>query len=352
MPFHPALFLVTRRNLPCSNTCEYLHQSCSLSHTWDHFCLQSCVRSSLTTGAGLSKISTTSKFLLSEHSRDEGRLKVFAQECYHEEIHETITKFIEAVRSDLWEETFKCSLSKRSDDVKMVIGRGGCIQHILMPGDFQKVVVRGLSEYSIPHAKEILESIGKCSFKTIEFERETQLIVSFKDLAHAAKTLKPGFTDAFIPGATIQQHIERHDNDFCLRVSWKRRERQDHAWVNFPENVSLEKKLKKTFWRDRSGLSFTVSSSIDKNSIKVNGIRENTTEDQIKAPLFKEEFNDQDMDIHFCYSPRPFDQSYLTEIIWIDSWPSLPLKTVTTFCSTVLSREIFNTKQLSISEIL
>ena len=167
-----------------------------------------------------------------EHSKDEGTMRVFAQMQYHDEIFAKISAFVEKFRKELSDETYKCGLTGNNDDVKMVIGQGGCIKSILMPGEFQAVIVRGLDRRQISSAQHELSSLGACNYNILDDQRGIQLFVKFEDPLVAAWALEYHFTSFTCPSVRIFSYREKQDNQFHLKVEWWRRQRKDLAYIN------------------------------------------------------------------------------------------------------------------------
>ena len=128
-----------------------------------------------------------------EHSRERGTLVVYAQENYHTIIKASIELIIDEVKQKLRGEMRECGTVS---DIKMVIGSGACIQHILMPGDFQTVVVRGLTDRRMAESAEHeLKSYGKCTTSFGGNPKGIQLFLKFEDPTDAAKALTHQFLD-------------------------------------------------------------------------------------------------------------------------------------------------------------
>ena len=237
-----------------------------------------------------------------EYLRDQGTLRVFAQKAYHGEIRDSITVFSNSVRDNLKEATHKCGVTSNNDDVRMVIGVGASIQHILMPDDFQAIVVRGLREESIPDAEEELRVYGNCSSNTSYDQRGAQLFIRYSNPCDAVKALQHQFTSFIDPDVRILRHREQHKNVFNLKVEWWRRRRKDFAFVNFDDDddddydydddydndTTISSQLA-SFFRcrneisDRTGLNF--SRVYDRNSIRISGIHNYLTENKINQRL-------------------------------------------------------------------
>ena len=217
-----------------------------------------------------------------EHLKDRGVMRVFVQACHHDEVCEKIGRFIEASKRELEGESFECGLTSNNDDVKMRIGLGGCIQSVLMPGDFQSLVVRGLHQTQIQSAQSELEAFGSCTFTVSSDRRGTKLVAKFEEASNAARALKHHFTSFPASGVKILVDRERSDNCFQLKVEWWRRQRRDYAYINFDESVFYSRvyfSFGGPYLDCKTGLRFDKT----RKSIKVSGIRNLTTEEQIRS---------------------------------------------------------------------
>ena len=252
-----------------------------------------------------------------EHFRDQGVFRVFAQSCYHDEVQEKVTNFIDTFKKELKDESYKCGLTANTDDTKMVIGQGGCIQSILMPGEFHTIVVRGLNEDQFDKAAEELESLGDCTSKLVG----DQLFIKYEDPSDAATALAYELTSIFHSRRIrIHNYRERYKNNFCLKVEWERRERLDFAYVNFEERLDddiaalIRHRLNRPI--NRSGLCFVLwrrdieDEEDDTFSIRVRNVSKDTTEEQITSTLLSclPTCADTKFSIHFIYS-KSFEET-------------------------------------------
>ena len=239
-----------------------------------------------------------------EHSKDEGMMRVFAQMQYHDEISAKISAFVEKFRKELSDETYKCGLTGNNDDVKMVIGQGGCIKSILMPGEFQAVLVRGLDRRQISSAQHELSSLGACNCNVLDDQRGIQLFVKFEDPLVAARAFEYHFTSFTCPSVRIFSYREKQDNQFHLKVEWWRRQRKDLAYINF-ESVFPPQYL--SVHDPETGLSFVSL----KKSYKVSGIRGYMTEELIRSRFlyYAPDFKGVNFSVVFLYSTPEFQET-------------------------------------------
>ena len=219
-----------------------------------------------------------------EHSRQHGTLAVYCQEIYHNQVQGSVSNFIESTKKELKEESHEYGILSDNDDVRIIIGAGGSIQRLLMPGDFQKIIVRGLNDKSIPAATEELKAYGECSVE----RKPTCIVVKYQDSADALKALNHQFAN---PSIVIQQYKNQKKHQFCMKVEWSRRARRDHAFINFRDSNFFDRYFSPSFSQYRKGLIRDTMSELQfqaKNathSIKVNGIRSDTTKEFIISRL-------------------------------------------------------------------
>ena len=222
--------------------------------------------------------------------RNQGALKVFAQEAYHDCVRASVSNQIELVKENLKEETHQDGVLSEIDDVKMIIGMGGCIQRILMPGDFQTIVVRGLCDQYIPDAQYELERYGKCTSDIASNQKGKLLFVKFSNPTDAAKALRHQFVAFSDPKVKIMNRREQNRNQFCLKIEWCRRKRRDYAFVNFKIDQDEFYSLFSPLFRNRitiidqeSGLRFNPT--WDRCSIRICGVSNYMSEKFIRSRL-------------------------------------------------------------------
>jgi ATP-dependent RNA helicase DHX8/PRP22 len=227
-----------------------------------------------------------------EHFKEQGVFTVYAQKYHHERVEESVTYIIQSVKKELLDETRQYGITGDYDDVKITIGCGGCIQRIMMPGDFQTIVVRGLKEPFLNAAQQELMKYGDCTPSVNRNPRGTQLFVKFENPGDAVKALQHKFTSFEDPSVRIQNYRENR-NQIRLELEWCRRPRRDIAFINIEEKDAsfFESNIRPLFHRGNrfsmvhglSGLKFQPQR--DKCSLRVTGIRFETTEEKVKSAL-------------------------------------------------------------------
>ena len=239
--------------------------------------------------------------------RNQGTLKVFSQDSYHDCVCASVSNQIESVKQYLKEETHRCGILSENDDVKIIIGVGGCIQRILMPGDFQTIVVRGLCNRYIPDAQYELESYGKCTSDITSNQKGKLLFVKFSNPTDAAKALRHRFVAFSDPEVKIMNCREQNRNQFCLKIEWWRRKRRDYGFVNFKIDQGEFHTLFYPLFRNRveiidqeSGLHFDPT--WDRCSIRICGVKNYMSEKYISSRLSYHGLLLCEYDIFFLYS--------------------------------------------------
>ena len=215
-----------------------------------------------------------------EQFKHHGIFQVYCQECYHDQVRKIVNDFIQTTKNELKVESCKYGILNDSDDVKIIVGVGGSIQHLLMPGDFQAISVRGLRDKFISDAKAELQSYGECAVH-IKQEPYEHVLVEYQNSADASKALNHQFQSFSDPIVVVQQYSGQKRFNFYIKVEWNRRHRLDHAFIEF-KNPHLFPHS--NCIRDQqSELSFQFQH--EKSSIKVTGIWPDTTEKYIKSRL-------------------------------------------------------------------
>ena len=216
-----------------------------------------------------------------EYAEHDGTLRVFALRQYHEQLQSEIYNFAESVRKELKEES--CTFGG-CDDVHIVIGSGGCVQHVLMPDNFQTVIVKGVSEILVPKVEKELMQYGECSTNVAYIRKKIWIFCKYSRPADASKALQHKFVTFYQPGVKIV-HSKNFEKLYSMKVRWCRRPRKDHATVYFSGNVHTQ--LADCF-RDSgtitsgSGLCFKL---MKENEIQISGVHANFTEGEIKQLL-------------------------------------------------------------------
>lgn len=212
-----------------------------------------------------------------EYLKYQGTLQVFAQQEHHDQIRKLIMNYVDSVKEELKEQSYKCSMAKFNDDVMVVIGVGGCIKQIMISDEYQAVIVRGLSQMLVPEVEEELERYGQCSTNTSYRDRGGVLLyVQYSNPSDAAKALQHRFYE---PGLRVLRYKEYNTSPSSLTIEWQRRQRKEVCAKFLDSN--LDDYL--SIISDESGLSFNPTGQ--KSSILISGIRDGMTDKEIRQRL-------------------------------------------------------------------
>ena len=181
--------------------------------------------------------------------REKGILHIFCQPCYHEKAKLLIKERLDTERLALRSVRFEEGVTSQEDTVRMVLGLGGCIEHVLMPYQYRGVVVKGPD--NTEWTSGVLESlllfgdIERHNVKVIGKIRECRLFITFYDpnvAQQAAENLETP------EGVTVQPQLpitREMGGMFRLNVEWCRRMRRSYALVIFSheEDFKIARRL-------------------------------------------------------------------------------------------------------------
>ena len=243
-----------------------------------------------------------------EHSKDLGTLTVFSQQSNHERVNQSISLDIQSFHEELKCETHECGIISDNDNVKIILGRGGCIQSILMPGDFHTIVVRGITDGLVPSIELELGMYGKSTNRINRNPRGMQLFCKFEEPADAVKALSHQFTSFSDSKVRIQSYKENR-NQLRLEVEWWRRPRRNFAYVNFDDEHFFEFEIRRQFFRTSrytkcdfvTGLKFQPHKTSP--SLRISEIRPRTTDEEVESRLLAcvPSVEETEYQIHFMY---------------------------------------------------
>ena len=171
-----------------------------------------------------------------ESSIEKGKLTVFLPRCYHKELDIMIEGKLNILRQEMKEQCYETGVTKPEDDVKVVLGSGGCIQQVLMPYHFRTVIVRGpLDETWVEDAVTTLTRFGELNqIEKKVFAYERRMYATYKnptDAANAAKIDKSELPENVSIEPKLLQ--AKGNSGFQLKIEWCRRARRNFAFVNF-----------------------------------------------------------------------------------------------------------------------
>ena len=160
---------------------------------------------------------------LFQYSRECGEFHVFAQDTFHDQIKQSVESFVDDVKTKLKSESKEDGIVGSNDDVRIILGEGGSIQHILMPDEFLSIMVRGLSPCSLPVAIEELKDYGECTIEEHEqkFDKTIQLFIKFLNPEDASRALSHTFIGFDEPNVVIHRKSAKNRNLFRFKVDVK-----------------------------------------------------------------------------------------------------------------------------------
>ena len=163
-----------------------------------------------------------------------GKLKVYTQSRYHQEAQRLIEGHLSSVREIFKKKQFEWGVTKKEDDVRLVIGLGGEVQHVLMPYHYRHVVAKGPPDQN--WTEDVLTSLtqfGEIDYSEIKvFSKECRMFVTFRnpnDASQAVTMLEAPEGIVIMP----QSRRKNNETEFTLRIEWCRRRRTNWAFVEF-----------------------------------------------------------------------------------------------------------------------
>ena len=177
--------------------------------------------------------------------REKGMVHIFCQPRYHEKAKLLITERLDLGRLALRRVRFEEGVTRMEDNVRIVLGLGGCIEHVLMPYQHRGVVVKGPD--NTEWTSGVLESLLLCgdierhNNKIFGKPRQCRLFVTFYDPEVAQQVV---LTLKAPEGVTIQPQLPISGGEmggmFRLNVEWCRRMRKNFAFLDFSHEEDFE----------------------------------------------------------------------------------------------------------------
>ena len=176
--------------------------------------------------------------------REKGILHIFCQPRYHEKAKLLVKNRIDSERLALRRVQFEEGVTSIEDNVRIVLGLGGCIEHVLMPYQYRGVVVKGPdnTEWTSGVLKSLLlfGDIERHNVKVFGRIRESRLFVTFFDPDAAQQAAENLETPE---GVTVQPQLpitREMGGMFRLHLEWSRRMRGNYALLIFSDEIDFE----------------------------------------------------------------------------------------------------------------
>ena len=162
-----------------------------------------------------------------EYIHDKGEINVILQECYHTAVSELLQAQIDNIKEELSVQIHECGVTNDIDNVRIIIGAGGIIKHILMPDQYRTVVIKTSDTDDYQFTEKLHEQLS--TYGSIEkfdhkmFKREQALFVTFHHPEDAMKSIQMILSE----NATIEPRMFKTQSgqQFSLQLEWNRRQK-------------------------------------------------------------------------------------------------------------------------------
>ena len=227
-----------------------------------------------------------------QHEYDKGSITVFSQSSYHAQALQVIEGHLSHVRESLKKEQHEVGLTKPDDDVKLLMGLGGSIQHVLMPYHYRTVVVKGPRDGDwLGAIMTSLSRYGEIEKKYSKIGKQNcHLLVTFYNPDDAISAVS---SQESPEGILIEPHLQHNSGEvgamFTLKIEWCRRQRKNFAFIDFnhPEDLEIARGnlLHHLLVVSGSYLKIRPSNREDKIQLFVANVGQQVTEQALKAAV-------------------------------------------------------------------
>ena len=179
-----------------------------------------------------------------------GVVNLYTQSRHHEHARSLLEKRFDEIRKELEKEQHEIGVTAESDDVRLVLGHGGQIQHVLMPGDCMTVFIKG-PHLNTEWTKSVLKKLtchGEvCSVTSKSFKKNHMMFIRYYDPMDAADAVAV-LSECYSmdkDGITVELNKKQMGTQCVttLQVEWCRRMRQEFAFINFDEPMDATRLL-------------------------------------------------------------------------------------------------------------
>ena len=168
--------------------------------------------------------------------KDKAAVCIYSQAQYHQAAKAVISDGVNSVRAEMRGKVFEWGVTCKEDDVRVVIGAGGSIQHILMPYDYRTLIVKGhRSEAWINEFVGLLSNYGDIASVNTRADLSSSFVTfcSPDDAAKAFAAIQPLLEEGVTVNPSMKKPSGELGSQFKVRVEWCRREKQNFAFVSF-----------------------------------------------------------------------------------------------------------------------
>lgn len=196
--------------------------------------------------------------------QDKAAVSVYSQAQYHQVAKTLISDVVKGVRTEMKGKVFEWGVTCKEDDVRVILGAGGSIQHILMPYDYQTLIVKGhRSEAWMEEYVGLFSNYGEIASINSRADLSSTFVTfcSPDDAAEAFASIQPYLED----GVTVRPKMKKPSGEpgsqFKVKVEWCRRKRQNFAFIHFHsiEDCMIAQHNLRSLFVDGSFLNFRPS---------------------------------------------------------------------------------------------
>ena len=242
-------YMVTPLNIVAVGPCTYSKAM------YDHKSEISEKNSSISSSELVSVVPTLDRSL---SHKQWGVVHVFSPVSDHEIVRTVVTQCTSQVQEDLKRRTKEYGITKKDDDVRVLVGTGGLTKQVVMPHQFRTVLAQGShSGEWVTEVKRLLQSFGNVKNESFKQERgHYHLFITYETPEEAQRAVvNCRYPDVVVlPSKAIL---------FTLKVQWQRRERSNFAniFLDSPDHVQIALRciclIKKNFLLDDPLVSLT-----------------------------------------------------------------------------------------------
>ena len=165
---------------------------------------------------------------------DKAAVCVYSQAQHHEAAKTMISNVVNGVRAQMKGKVFEWGVTCKEDDVRVVLGAGGSIQHILMPYDYRTLIVKGhRSEAWMNEFVGLFSDYGDIASINTRPELSSVTYYSPDDAAEAYVAIQPFVEEGVTVKPSMKKPSGELGSQFKVKVEWCRRKKQNFAFITF-----------------------------------------------------------------------------------------------------------------------
>ena len=163
-------------------------------------------------------------------------VRMFSPQSDREKVRTVVIQCTSQVQDDLKKTTKEYGITKKDDNVRVLVGTGGLTKQVVMPYQFRTVLVQGPhSGKWVTEVKYILKSFGTVQNESFEQEHgHYRLFITYETPEQAQRAVvNCRYPDVVVlPSKAVQ---------FTLKVQWQRRERNNfvNICLDSPHHVEI-----------------------------------------------------------------------------------------------------------------